>query len=652
MTGAQPSVHKVSFFNKPLIHLLTIIVFALLSYSNTFDVPFQLDDIDNIVNNPAIKKFEYFMDLSRIESPGNTDVFDKPLFRTRYIGYLTFALNHAAHGLDVRGYHLVNILIHLCTSLLLYCLVMFTFRTPRFMPSVEDTPCPIGSRNFIALFTALLFAVHPIQTQAVTYIVQRFTSLATLLFLLSLVSYIQFRLLSGQASDGFRRAALFLVSMVSAILAMKTKEFALLLPIVITLYEFMFLESRLMKRLQYLIPFFLTMVIVPLSLMNTADSGLVEAASKISGAHGGISSLDYMFTQFRVIVIYIRLFFFPVNQKFDYDYPVYRSFFVPEVVISFLFLFSIFLMSIYLYRLSRIRERRNSHLYRLASFGLFWFFITISAESSIIPIADVIFEHRLYLPSIGFFLAMVSAMELLRVKWGEQTSSVLTISVYAMLLLTVGLSTAAYSRNSLWRDRVGFMEDEVKKSPGKARARSTLASLYAEQGRMDEAIYQFKTTIANSPGYANAHYSLGLTYANMGRLEEAVQEYKYAVTLKFDFADAHGNLGVAYAKLGRMEEAIKEYGIALMITPYSAKAHNNLGNAYGKLGRMEETINEYKTALKLKPDFIEAHYNLGNTYAKLGRMEEAINEYRTALKLKPDFIEARQQLENYSEGIK
>jgi hypothetical protein len=569
--------HKMPLIQRPLVHIPAILLFAFLSYSNTFNVPFQLDDIGNIVFNPAIKKFDYFMDLSRLQSAGNPDVFDRPLFKTRYIGYLTFAFDHAVHGLDVRGYHLVNLLIHLCSSLLLYSLVMLTFRSPRFLPNGEDPLCSPTSRNFIAFFTALLFAVHPVQTQAVTYIVQRFASLATMLWMLSLVSYIQSRLLPGTDSGGIKRSALYMLSLISAILAMKTKEFALLLPIVIAMYDLMFLEGSLKKRFQRLTPIILTMTIVPLSLISSSVSGLGKSDAKIWGQQEIISRADYLFTQFRVIVTYIRLLLFPANQRFDYDYPIYRSFFIPEVVISFLLLLMIFLGGVCLLGLSRDSARKNRHLYRLMAFGIFWFFITISAESSIIPIADVIFEHRLYLPSIGFFLALVSAVELLRVQWPERTS-VQTSLVVALMLVATGLSVATYARNSFWGDRVGFLENEVRLSPGKDRPRTLLGVMYGELGRMDEAVYQLKIATATNPKYGGAHYNLAITYLRMGRLDEAASEYKQTIALKFDYADAHASLGEIYEKQGLLEEAASEYSIALMLSPMSEKTQNNLRN--------------------------------------------------------------------------
>lgn len=631
--------------NKPAIHLLVIIIFTTLSYCNTFDVPFLFDDTANIVNNPAIKSFEYFKDVSRLDHPGNMEVIDKPLFKTRFIGFLTFAVNYAVHGLDVRGYHTVNLLIHICSALLLYYLIILTFKTPFFALAREGRPYSADSRNFIALFTALIFAVHPVQTQAVTYIVQRFASLATMLWLLSLVSYVLCRTSSASLTNRLNRSLYFIVSLISAVLAMKTKEFALLLPIVVAIYEYMFLKGSIKQRVLYLTPLFLTVIVVPLSLISDADSGIGASAAKISGAYNGISRMDYLITQVRVIVTYFRLLLFPVNQRFDYDYPIFKSFFIPEIVISLLLIVSILLLSTYLYKLSRTLGRTDGPLFRLASFGFFWFFITLSAESSVFPIADVIFEHRLYLPSIGFIIALVSIIELLREKWQLRYSLVQKFSVYSMLLLVVGFSVATYSRNSLWRDKIGLLEDEVRKSPAKARPHSILGSTYAERNQMDKAIDQFRKSIACDPLYANGHYSLGVAYLGMERLEEAIDAFKQTIALRFDHADAHSNLGYVYAKQGRLDEAAREYNTSVMIFPLSEKSHNNLGNIYNRQGNRQLAINEYLYALRIKPDFAEAHFNLGNTYAELGRIEDAKNEYRAALAFKPDFIEARLKLE-------
>ncbi len=626
----------MSILNKPLTHILLITFAVFLAYSNTFHVPFHFDDIDNIVKNPVIKDLRYVTDPSWIDSKDNTDHFDlpkwgKPLFKRRFIGYLTFAMNYAIDGLNVRGYHLVNILIHAANAVLLYWIIILTFRTPHFPSGTSQGSSPsAGSRDLIALFTALFFAVHPIQTQAVTYIVQRFASLATLFFLLALLMYIQFRLSgleSGAASRPFssraalKRYAAYSVSFASVVLAIKTKEFGMLLPAVITLYEFMFFEGSVKKRLQYLVPFGLTIAILPLTLLSMSGSlpgagGIDNIAAIQSGAQeGAFSRTDYLFTQFRVIVTYIRLLFLPIDQSLDYDYPIYHSFFEPQVALSFLFLLSIFAGGLYLYHRSRVEETSYRHLYRLGSFGIFWFFLTLSGESSIIPIADVIFEHRVYLPSIGFFITLSSIVALVSTRWEDRTGTMKKFLAAVLTLLVVALSAATFARNVVWQSRTSLSEDDVWKNPGKARPHTDLGYIYAEQGRMSEALHHMKIAIALNFYYPEAHYNLGHTYAAMGQMEQAIYEYKLAA-IEHDYVDAHSHLGLAYAKLGRTEEAIKEYRIALELAPYSVETHYSLGDAYAALGRREEAVAEYRTALRLKPDFLEARQKIESNSPK------------------------------------
>ncbi|MBI5675379.1 MAG: tetratricopeptide repeat protein [Nitrospirae bacterium] len=681
MTMAQPADQKVSFFYRPIVLLLAIAGLVLLIYSNTFNSPFQLDDTGSIIDNSAIRDLHNFTSLSHFE---RVEIHEnlRPLLKTRYIGYLSFALNYAVHGLDVRGYHMVNILIHIVNSLLLYLLLQLTFRLPRFSGKNKGTFAffPAHSRSFIAIFTTFLFAVHPIQTQAVTYIVQRFTSLASLFYLLSIVTYIRFRLAGLQSvsntASSFGSYVFYLISLVSAIIAMKTKEFALLLPLMIALYEFSFLEGGMKKRILQIVPYALIMSIVSLSLISAS-------AAKISGAQNSISRIDYLLTQFRVITTYLRLLILPINQNLDYDFLIYRSLFTPEVLLSFLLLISIFAMGMWLYRNSRSRDCKTSYWFRLTSFGIFWFFMTASPESGIIPIKDIIFEHRMYLPSIGLFLTVTTSIDFFMSRWSNKFVHARKAAVFIMVLIVLILSVTTYERNSVWEDSVRLWEDVVQKSPNKPRPYYNLGLAYSEQGRTDNAIDAYKTAIRLDPAFsADVYNNLGVALMALGRVDEAILRYITAVDINPLDSDVHFNLANAYMAQGRVDEAISEYKSSAKLNPGDPKVHfylaalyskislysdavseyllvislrpddvvtrNNMGNAYKKLGRTEEALNAYQSALRIKPEFAEAHYNLGNTYADLGRIEEALNEYRTALRLKPDFTEAGRQLERYS----
>jgi tetratricopeptide (TPR) repeat protein len=639
-------------FNKPFIHVLAIIFIAFLVYSNTFNAPFQFDDITNIVDNPSIKDLHYFSDPSRVELADKSNFFSKPLFRTRYIGYLSFALNYKLNKLDVTGYHLVNIFIHILNSLLLYRFMTLTFRGQFFSGSGRQPDFSDSPHNLIAVFTALFFAVHPIQTQAVTYIVQRFTSLATLFYLIALVMYIKWKGSREQQAKRPAASALFYTaSLFSAVLAIKTKEFAFTLPFVMAMYELMFFDGKIKKRLLYLVPFFLGILLIPLSLTGTGGSladisGINEEAVHISGATGNISRGEYLFTQFRVIVTYIRLLFVPVNQNIDYDYPIFRSFFSPAVVLSFLFLLSVIIAGVYLYRLSKRPETKDRFWLRLISFGIFFFFMTLSAESGVIPINDVIFEHRVYLPSIGFFLALAGSIGAGVQRWGTRTAYVKKAILHLMLMVMLALSGATYARNALWNNSIRLWGNAVGGSPNKARTHNNLGVAYRDQGRFNEAINEHQIALKLKPDYVDAHNNLGVAYAKQGRIDEAIKEYMTALKISPENARVHNNLGNAYSDQGRSDEAIKEYQAALKINAGHVSAHTNLGLAYAKQRRIDAAVKEFEIALKLKPDFANAHYYLGIAYAKQGRIDEAAKEFKIALKLKPEFARASKTLDS------
>ena len=390
------------------------------------------------------------------------------------------ALNSRIHKLDVTGYHVVNIFIHIINALLMYGLVILTFRTP-FLKSWALKE----QANYMALFVGLLFACHPVQTQAVTYIWQRVTSLTMVFYCLSLVMYIKWRLASVKTGSPFFQISVwfYIGSVVSAIFAMKTKEIAFTLPVVITLYEFLFFDGTIRRRFLYLVPLLLTMLIIPISLLGI-DRPIGEIISDVSDAtrvQTGMSRLEYLFTQFAVIVTYIRLLFFPVNQHLDYDYPIYHTFLIPEVFLSFLLLLSLFGSGVYMLFHSRTRNRA----FRLVAFGIFWFFIALSVESSIIPIVDVIFEHRIYLPSVGASITLASEIFLLLNKFDKE--KVQTIGIGFLCVVIIILSAVTYSRNHVWRSEIGLWKDCVAKSPGKVRSHYNLGNAYKDSGDLSNA---------------------------------------------------------------------------------------------------------------------------------------------------------------------
>jgi Tfp pilus assembly protein PilF len=626
--------------------LLLIVVVCLVAYSNTFHVPFQFDDPFNIMERNYVRDIGVFFD-QQWGGTGSTYVM-------RTVGFFTLAVNYRIHGDAFAGYHIINLLIHIFNGFLVYFLVLLTFRTPYFSnPSAPPLSLRGGrvglfnsqlSTRFISLAAALLFVSHPIQTQAVTYIVQRFTSLATLFYLLSMVMYIKSRLasqrqveakvekdsaskLKPQASVSASALTFFVLSFLSAVLAMKTKEIAFTLPIVIALYEFMFFGGALKKRMLYLVPLLLTMLIIPLGLMGSAKPlgeiiGDVSEMTRVQTVGAAVTRWDYLFTQFRVMVTYIRLLFFPVNQNLDYDYPVYHSFFDPNVFLSFLFLLSIFGIGVYFLYRSRVtppsppylrggavpplrvrggEEGLSAVYFRLIAFGIFWFFITLSVESSIIPIADVIFEHRLYLPSVGFFIAATASSFMIYERLKGKRKWVGNAALGGFIIVVFVLTGAAYERNTVWQSELSLWSDVLRKSPAKVRALNNVGFAFMNRGDVDKAAEMYTSAIAIDPYVASPHYNLGKTYEKKGRYDEAIEEYKKAVSLAPDFADAYFDLGVAYALQGMREEAIMHYKTAVSLRPDFARVHFNLGVIYLGKNLAKEAVEEFEAALRSDP---------------------------------------------------
>lgn len=644
----------VSWLGHPAFHLMLILLFGVAAYANTFQAPFVFDDLTSIVENGVIK------DLGKFLSGAGYAYNPR-----RFVGYLTLALNYRFGGVNVAGYHAVNLAIHLAASSLLYGLVLLLFRTP-FFAGGDNSPAtaspalhnPVTAR-LVALFTALLFVAHPVQTQAVTYIVQRLASLAALFSLLALVLYLKGR--TGDAAAGKRltaRGALwYALALASAVLALRTKENAYTLPLVVLLIEFSFFRGGMARRLAVVVPAVLAAgatLYVALGSGKPLGIWLSDVTEKLT-ASDNTTRGEYLINQFRVVTTYIRLLFLPVNQNLDYDYPFYQSLFEPAVFCSFLFLATLLGLAIYLYRRSGSEQRGTSPftvhhspftgLPRLIAFGIFWFFITLLVESSIIPIADHIFEHRLYLPAAGPFLA-VAALAFLG---GNRLSSRLVVCAMAVAVLV--LAAATWKRNQVWGSEISLWSDVVEKSPGKVRGHFNLGAAFNKADRLDEAIEQLEAALAatkefdyDPPYLAKLNDYTGVVYNKKGLVDQAYERLRTAVSLDGGNANARSNLALVLGKKGLLDQSIEQSLIAERLKPDLAEPYKNLGTAYLVKGRLPEAASQLENAIALDPKLAEAYNNLGIVYLRLGEGGKAVEEFQAALRLKPERADFKENL--------
>ena len=538
MNNQNVPPHTTKFLEllgRPLIQMILIATLAILAYANSFQVPFVFDDESSITENPVI------LELGNFFTWGGYDYLPN-----RFIGYLSFALNYHFGGFNVAGYHLVNLAIHIANGLLIYALLRLTLRTPFFQSNPTsshqdeelhpDNRSLLTSQRYLPFLAALLFVCHPIQTQAVTYIVQRLTSLATLFFLASLVLHIRWRLSQrgGASFWSWPVLSLWGLSLLSALLAMKTKEIAFTLPMVVLLYEYCFFGRPNLRRLLFLLPILSTIVIIPIAMLNLNKPAgqILSDVSQATVVQASLSRWEYLITQFSVIVTYLRLLLLPINQNLDYDYPANHSMLEPRAFLSLALLSALFGFAIYLYYRSRPKLKHSGcdledtesctllltpHPLRLIAFGILWFFLTLSVESSLIPIADIIFEHRVYLPSVGFFLAVAGfAWSALR-RWPRANS----FAFPGLVLVALILCGATYARNSVWKNEETLWKDVVAKSPAKARPHANLGTIYGKQERVDDAIREYEATVAIVPEQPETLSNMVILYLSAGRQAEA-----------------------------------------------------------------------------------------------------------------------------------
>ncbi|HEX9019700.1 MAG TPA: hypothetical protein VF903_00405 [Nitrospirota bacterium] len=365
---------NVKKFNVIAFALIAAVV--LIAYSNTFSSSFHFDDSPSIVENAGIKQ------------PATWNNIMSLLHGTRPVINLSLLLNYKLSGLNVVGWHIFNVSFHIANSVFVYLLFLWTLTLPALRPRY-------GYRaKRMALFGALLFAAHPIQTEAVTYIISRTELIATFFYLAAMLLFIK-----GATT---RKSGYYGGAFLSGVLAMGSKEWAVTLPAVLFLYDIFFLSDRSLKtaltrwKAHGLIALPWGVLIYTMSTTNLSGAGF-----SVTGTNG-ITPGTYLLTSFNVIWTYIRLLFLPVNQNLDYDYPLAMTLFEFPTLLSFIGHVLVAGAALWLYAKKK---------WTLIPFGVAWFYITLSPTQSFVPILDKIFEHRVYLPSIGFFLFFIAAFE-------------------------------------------------------------------------------------------------------------------------------------------------------------------------------------------------------------------------------------------------
>jgi tetratricopeptide (TPR) repeat protein len=602
-----------------------------LVYANSFTVPFLLDDEGSIVSNPTLGSL---WDALR-PPPGGDTVSGRPLLN------VSFALSHALSGLEVWGYHLLNVLIHAGAALLVYGLLARTLRR-----------AGRADAGWFALVAALLWALHPLQTESVTYIAQRAESLVAFLYLLTLYAFAR----SVDSTAPFRWQAL---TVGACALGMAAKEVMVSAPLLVLLYDRTFVSGSfkaawLVRRRLYLLLAASWVVLAWLLWAGAGRGGTAVA--------GGGSSWPYLLTQAGAIVRYLRLAILPTGQVFDYGtrlVPGLGAVWWQGLVVLAL-----------LGATGWAVVRRPA-----AGFLGVLFFAVLAPSSSFLPVlSQVVAEHRMYLPLLAVVVLGLGALRHW-LGWRGLAAAALAVPV---------LAVATLRRNTVYHDPSGLWRDTIRNHPGSDRAHNNLGALLLAQGDLRGAAAEFEEALRLRPDYLRALSNLAavllrqgdtagglariaellrlrpedfdswVNYARLlertGRGTDAAAAWEQAAKLRPASADVRNSFGSALLRVDRGPDAVLQFAEAVKLEPANPAFLGNLGSALAVTGRLEEAVAAYNRSLAVRSDSAAVQAGLAMALRGLGRNGEAVTHAREALRIDPGMAAARSLLNALTGG--
>jgi len=584
-------------------HLIPVllVVLALLAYRNPLRSPFIFDDIQHIVKNPQIRQLW----------PPSESLFHS----SRPVVQLSLATNYALGGLNPWGFHLFNVIVHICAALILYGVVRRTLISGTLRSKYE------GSAPWLAGMISSIWLVHPLQTESVTYTIQRGESMMGLFYLLTLYCVIR--------SHGSPRRTWWETGAIGACaLGMGCKPVMATAPLVVAFFDRAFLAASwkevFRNRWRLYAGLAVTWLLLPLFLA-LAPSDWNDSAGFTSR---GVSALPYLLTQPSAILHYLRLAFWAQPLCFDYGWqygwPLRATLqdAGPELIVVGLLLVA----TVWTWR------RKPA----LGFLGIA-FFLILAPTSSFIPVADLVVEHRMYLSLAAvIMLVVIGAFELGNRFWGDQKNKLRIVGTagYAALLLPLLFLTVR--RNGDYASELSLWQDTVAKCPQNPRAHDCLGLALMRDGRIAEAVSHYEQALRIKPDYPEVHNNLGLALVQSGKFEEAINQYRQALRFKPDYAEAHNDLAIALFRVGQVPEAVKEFEKAIQVRPDFAEAYYNLGNALARTGQLQDALRNFEQALRINPNYAEAHYSMAVVLVQTGRTKEAIAHYDQILRISPN----------------
>ncbi len=579
---------------EPHIKALAVLsLLGILCFFATLKAPFVYDDLHAIVENPHIRSLADFQEVVGIQNIFN-----------RSVVLFTYAVNRHLGELDVFGFHLFNLLLHIFVG------VVFYFLTTELL-ALETTERRARLRS-LPLVAAAIHLMHPMAVQPVTYLSSRSSILASLFFLLGFYFFIQSLKLWQQRHRRYQMFFCIILVLLCCFLGAGSKEIIVTLPVIVMVYVWLQFPQLGLRKFGLLC----LLVLAPL-LLYLAYRYLHLGNLFVLKADPESMQMDrvlYFLTQIKVLIFYyLWKLILPLNLNFEPDVRLAAGLFDPEWLTG---LAAMICLTAGLYLQKS----------RLLQFTFLWAFIAFLPTSSFIPLKQIVTEHRAYLPGFGIYLALGLALLAACRNRPVRTGMVMAAFLLLTALLTLNRSLDFRSEIVLW-------QDTAKKSPRKALVHNNLASAYLAEKMWTPAEAELQRALDLDPGQTDASINLGHLYSQREQWEKARIEFDRAILLGSPKAEAFYNAGLVRIHLNRTEEAIVFFKKAVEMKPQQAKYHFELGNAYRSLSLLDDALQEYRLTLENQPDHLQAHNNRGVIFWNLKQFSLAEEAFQKALPL-------------------
>ena len=555
-----------------------------LVYYPSINYDFQFDDIANITKHFKIRHYS---------------LYDLLFSGTRWISYWLNSLHYKLGKFQPFTYRLGNVLIHTSNGVLIFIILIMVLRR---LPYESFFRRKSFALSFI---TALLFLLHPVQTQTVSYVIQGQLEGMSALFTLLMTFFFLLRSYTDKAWVRYSATTLFFIL---AIFSTGTKEIAIMAPLLIALVDWFFVaqgsqESFKSRWWLHIANFVIVIGLYLYLLKPNFFIDLFGLKMEVGNNLGNIITPDpnqtikplhFLISQFKVILHYFWIFLWPLHISVEYDWVMPKSFFSPDCFFPFI---ALLLISFIVYKLLK-RQKTN-----LIGFAMLWFLINIIPRSSIIPSPELLVDYKTYLASFGWLFIITSGLVKLYeyIIWHSRTLKQFAERFklpYVFVTLIGGvLAAGTIHRNTIWRSGIDFWANIVDNAPGKARA------------------------------YNN--YGVELSQ-KLGKFAEAIPYFKHAIGMDKNYRDPYNNLAVAFAATHQLDRAIETLQLSLKINPYYPEAYNNIASFMIEKKDYEQAKRALAVALRLRPHYGKAHFNTGRVLMEEGEAELAWESFRKA----------------------